>query len=425
MKKDPHLKVGFSMKRITPPVGTMLAGYSTRKDPSVGVHDDLFSRVLFLEYDGEVVILVSLDLLGVTREFHRDVARLVKEKIDLSSENIVIASTHTHAGPDLYGVYSRYNPKLLEETERKVADSIVASSHNPHEINGIITATGNCVHIIVNRRNPKSGPIDPRIHVLSLTSEKERYSILNFTCHGVVLGHNNLYISADYPGSYVRKYEAYTHSKALFFNGACGNINPLTPGTNLDKVYDRSVGKFKDVDWMGEILARESVKIIKRAGEEEIKDFSFKTKIIKLSIQDIPPIQELEDELDKVQKDISKNDSPEARFKLFKARKALQLAKSLQGKKYIEASTSALRINDKAIVFLPSEVFVEIQMKIKEQSPYSFTMVIGYANGYFGYIPTTEAYDEGGYETIFPVTLLKRGEGERLADEVLKLIDKI
>lgn len=52
-------------------------------------------------------------------------------------------------------------------------------------------------------------------------------------------------------------------------------------------------------------------------------------------------------------------------------------------------------IDSTAIVILPSEVLVEIGLKIKEGSPFKNTLVAGYCNGYFGYIPTERDYEEG------------------------------
>ena len=47
---------------------------------------------------------------------------------------------------------------------------------------------------------------------------------------------------------------------------------------------------------------------------------------------------------------------------------------------------------------LPGEIFSEIALKIKEQSPFNNTIAVGVANGYFGYMPTKEEYFEGDYE---------------------------
>jgi hypothetical protein len=43
-------------------------------------------------------------------------------------------------------------------------------------------------------------------------------------------------------------------------------------------------------------------------------------------------------------------------------------------------------------------MFCEIAMAVRDQSPFAHTFYFGYTNGWFGYLPTAEAFAEGGYE---------------------------
>jgi len=60
---------------------------------------------------------------------------------------------------------------------------------------------------------------------------------------------------------------------------------------------------------------------------------------------------------------------------------------------------AALRIGEAAFCFIPGEPFAETGLAIRARSPFLSTFVVGYAEGSIGYIPTDEAYREGGYET--------------------------
>jgi len=76
-------------------------------------------------------------------------------------------------------------------------------------------------------------------------------------------------------------------------------------------------------------------------------------------------------------------------------------ARTLQGeprKEPLLATVGALRMGSAAMVFLPGEPFVEIALGIRKGSPLDFTAVVGYAEGYIGYIPTDRAFGNGGYE---------------------------
>jgi hypothetical protein len=55
-------------------------------------------------------------------------------------------------------------------------------------------------------------------------------------------------------------------------------------------------------------------------------------------------------------------------------------------------------INDVVIWSAPVELFCEIAMNVRDHSPFKQTFYFGYTNGWFGYLPTAKAFDEGGYE---------------------------
>ena len=46
----------------------------------------------------------------------------------------------------------------------------------------------------------------------------------------------------------------------------------------------------------------------------------------------------------------------------------------------------------------PVELFSEIAVEVRNRSSFPHTFYFGYTNGWFGYLPTSRAIDEGGYE---------------------------
>jgi hypothetical protein len=59
----------------------------------------------------------------------------------------------------------------------------------------------------------------------------------------------------------------------------------------------------------------------------------------------------------------------------------------------------AIRIGDLGIGAIPNEVFAETGLAIKQGSPFKATFTIELANGYYGYLPTPQQHQWGGYET--------------------------
>jgi hypothetical protein len=58
-----------------------------------------------------------------------------------------------------------------------------------------------------------------------------------------------------------------------------------------------------------------------------------------------------------------------------------------------------MAIGDLALIALPGEFFAESGQRLRDRSPFPYTVVIGYANGCLGYVPPASAFEEGGYET--------------------------
>ncbi|HXI18392.1 MAG TPA: hypothetical protein VNM48_18670, partial [Chloroflexota bacterium] len=83
---------------------------------------------------------------------------------------------------------------------------------------------------------------------------------------------------------------------------------------------------------------------------------------------------------------------------LERARRGLAALEGGETLSPIHGTLAALRIGDAALATNPSELFCEIGMAIKSQSPFPWTGVAGYTDGSAGYIPTRAAYPEGGYE---------------------------
>lgn len=64
----------------------------------------------------------------------------------------------------------------------------------------------------------------------------------------------------------------------------------------------------------------------------------------------------------------------------------------------IEVEVQVVRIGDYILATFPGEVSVEVGLNIKKNSPYKFTFLAGFTNGYIYYAPTIEQYNGGVQE---------------------------
>lgn len=77
-------------------------------------------------------------------------------------------------------------------------------------------------------------PVDPAVAVIRIDDASGRPLglVANYACHAVVMGPDNLHISADWPGHACARLEAELGNDAtcIFLQGGAGNINPLVEG---------------------------------------------------------------------------------------------------------------------------------------------------------------------------------------------------
>jgi hypothetical protein len=90
------------------------------------------------------------------------------------------------------------------------------------------------------------------------------------------------------------------------------------------------------------------------------------------------------------------------------------------------ARLNAIRVGSLAIIFLPGEPFVETALEIERCSPFAHTIVVGYSENTIGYIPTQQAYREGGYE-VGPGkwSFLEIGADMVIRKEAIRLLEEL
>ena len=60
-------------------------------------------------------------------------------------------------------------------------------------------------------------------------------------------------------------------------------------------------------------------------------------------------------------------------------------------------------MNDTALISLPGEAYVQIGQKIKRESSFSHTLVLGYANEVIGYVASEDDFEEDWLKNNSPV----------------------
>jgi len=426
------MKVGISSVNITPPIGVPMAGYSARMSSSKGIHDDLYAKAIVFDDGDTKAALVRCDLIGLERDFIEKTRRLIEAETGIDSNKIMITCTHTHSGPIADSLFPDLDA-WMKVLSRKIKGAVAAATRNLKEAK-IGFNRGSVEGIVINRRKP-SGPVDTEVGIIRIDdpSCNPIAVLINYTCHAVVLGPDNLLISADYLGYVMNFVEMSLGIPALFVNGACGDINPLDKLTVMrqkrgENIYDRRGGTFEEAERLGSMIGAEAVKVFLGTETEDDLKLNVASREVRIPLVDLPTIDELKKMLKEnenlFKKLISEKDAAQA----YRAATLIRYARNTI--KYVESGENVrpteiqvFKIGDGGLVALPGEIFVEIGLNIKKKSSLKHTFICELANDSIGYVPVKEAFKEPGYEVGVAKKLNYTDEiGTITEDESLKTL---
>ncbi|HEY8186736.1 MAG TPA: neutral/alkaline non-lysosomal ceramidase N-terminal domain-containing protein [Pyrinomonadaceae bacterium] len=410
------LAAGFSKVCISPPIGAPLAGFAARQGVSQGIHDDLFARALVLANGDAVVALVSVDLLALSGDFVKRVREGIQRSTGIEPSSVMIASTHTHAGPVTITTFfnpeesvdAAYMDSLAEAVEQSVTNAWLARFPATVGV-GVAKVDG----VGVNRRSPDQRPIDEQIGIIKVDDFNGRTHavLINYSCHPTVLGPDNLLVTGDFPNFAIEEIERNIGPDgfAMFVNGTQGNIS-MGHSSELSAIGVITPGRtFERAAELGHLLADATLVALPAIATSDAPTLNTLTIPVNLPLKDYPPLEEANTSLrdaDELLARLTAEGAPldqimpaktqrlYASITNFYAREALALPDG-----HLPIELQGFRLGDAAFVAIPGEVFVEIGLALKRQLPH-MTFVVGIANGYIGYLPTREAYTAGGYEVV-------------------------
>ena len=105
-------KAGFGRVNITPSYSVPLAGYgNTLTRMSTGFASYLYvTCVAVTDANDQTVLLFSCDLIGLADYYAAELRTAISAATGVPSENIMLACTHTHSGPDIRDTVTREHP---------------------------------------------------------------------------------------------------------------------------------------------------------------------------------------------------------------------------------------------------------------------------------------------------------------------------
>ncbi len=425
--KPTALRAGAAIVDITPQLFPLNMPGGFNANMAQQAHDQLHARALVLDDGTTTLAMVVVDNLGVAPEVLEETKTIASQQTGIPVDHMLICSTHTHSGPQSNATEGS-EPEIAYR--KLLVDGIAKSIDQAHaalQPASLGTASHSLPDEVFNRRwflkpgkmplnpfgkqdivkmNPgtspdvldrPAGPTDPELTVISVQDSRRKPLALfaNYSLH-YVGGVGPAEISADYFGEFSRlmpsRLRADKDFTAMMSNGTSGDINniPFLVNRPPREPYEQIrivAQKAADTAWLAQqkiaqhqseirlgMLQREIEFKYRRPSDEQVAE----AKIVLAAsteeeIKRLPPLAQ------------------------HYARNVIRAAERKE--QTVMVKLQAIQIGDLAVCGIPFETFVEIGLELKDTSPFSQTMVIGLANGRYGYLPTPEQHRLGGYET--------------------------
>ncbi|MBI5773783.1 MAG: neutral/alkaline non-lysosomal ceramidase N-terminal domain-containing protein [Verrucomicrobia bacterium] len=452
-KKPRVFKAGAAASNITPFIGAGIVGGFTTP-PSTHIHDELHARCLALD-DGETRLAFAIvDSVSVNREVFDEAKRLVSEATGLPRENMMMSATHTHSASSARGTNAFVFEKSLDDYQsflaRRIADGVRRALNNLQPAR-IGWGAGQVPQHVFNRRwllkdgktsvnpfgeqdravmNPgnrpdllkPAGPTNSEVYFISVESTNGRPIALlaNYWLH-YVGGVGNGHISADYFGVFCDRIQELLGADrqdppfvGVLANGPCGDVNNINFTAPREKHAPYEKMKIVANDVAQEVLRVR--KTIRHRDWVELKSAQ-----AELELKMRHPTPEM---LARAQQILARpaTISPAHRLEGTYASRTVAAAKWPES---ISIVLQTFRIGDLGIAAVPFETFTETGLEIKAKSPFKDTFTIELANGGYGYLPTPEQHELGGYETWLGTNRVEKDATRKIMAKLMELFARL
>ena len=397
------LLVGVGRADITPSLGAWLMGYAPgRRAESVGDHLNL--TVYAFESDGIRSLVATADVCLMANPLYITVREVMAEASGVPFDHIIICTTHTHSGPALRGTPggvpqdTEYIDRIFLPAAKKAASEAVAV------LRPALVGIGE-IHsdVGVNRRGMKldgsivlgqdpHGTYDPIMTVVSFREPdgKPIGNLIHYGAHNTACG-KNPEISRDWCGVAIDRLEAESGGITAFFNGCEGDCGPRLANGQTTGNYQLAL----------ELGGRAAIDAVNawRSIKEWRADLPMKVIAEDIAL----PFKPMPSEADLI-KEIETMGNPDklVGLQVLSYKALLGRLELIRSGQKIESEklfhTTVVSIGPLAFFPIPFEIFSRITLRIREFSPYPYTLSLSNANSSNFYFPSMDQIIRGGYE---------------------------
>ncbi|MDE2126946.1 MAG: neutral/alkaline non-lysosomal ceramidase N-terminal domain-containing protein [Armatimonadetes bacterium] len=416
---------GVAVTDITPPVGIYARNWgAAQHDVASGVHQPLQLAALVLRPSqrGPARVLLTADL-GWWRETSDEwfVRGGLLFAHGLSPDSVVMALSHTHAGPTISRAAAANRPggdrvPAYIERLRDLAISTVRTAMAAAKPCTITWGSGAC-DLACNRDLPDPAAnrmvcgfhpgvaADNTLLVGRITGSNgtTMATLVNYACHPTTLAAENQLISPDFVGAMRHLVERHTGgAPCLFLQGASGELAPRRQYCSEPAVAEsggRQLGFAVLSALEGMLPARTGLEFdrVQESGAplalwretptQPSSTLVCRKVMVRLALNASSDPPEPTDD----------DPSAVAAARERRERRALVRQSVGDGDAY-SCPLWVWRVGDAALVAQPNEAYSALQQSLRRRFPRLAIMVVNVANGHIGYLPPKEAWAGNLYQ---------------------------
>jgi hypothetical protein len=430
---------GVGSADITPPPGIPQGGWGAQlHQRSRGNDLSLQARALVIREQSTEIAIVDVDAIGFDQPATQKIISAIADLTGLDHSRIRVSCTHTHSGPNTFrlGMIREGLDMVLAYLDGlplRIAGAVWQAKENLKPARMGI-GIGAC-DINVNRRCRdaegrtfvgcnEAAPVDRTLTLIRFDTEDKTplAAVMHYACHPTTMGWQNEFVTPDYPGRAKQVVEESLGAPCLFLQGCAGDLGPRRGFTGDLSVYRRlgtilgleAAALAWNIDTQATSLELEN---IQESGARIgiYREISAPDKPVRVSMieaQVLLPLRTQPDPLEaRKHSDLLRNRIAGLRENgatddvlrtatamATQAGMAAERAALYFGKSVMPWPVQGIAIGDVALLSMAGEPFSAIGLRMRKKSPFPYTLVSGYSNGGFGYIPTPETFPEGGYE---------------------------
>ncbi len=404
------LKAGFSRVDVTPPLGTPLHGYYRQRFAD-GVLDPLELNCVALSDGENTAVIVTGDFLYVCESAATPLRRLISKKTGLDEKAIFLHGLHQHTSFRLgarAGVAAWTDDTVyLESLNRKYCDVVTMALDDMSEaVVGVASEQASEPLSFIRRFRMKDGTLstnpgasrldevvgpageaDNTVRLVRFKREdKPDIAVVNFHTHPDVISGNKF--SADWPG-FVRRFteKDIDDCHCILINGPQGDTNHVD-------IHNRR-GGYEHSKFMGRTIANSVINLWEKTEVIDTEGVSYDFELIP-----IPTNTRGMERVEECKELLRKHEAKELGYSptLNELGEWGRISRIYDQPLFVKVPVSCIKAGKLAFVGWGGEPFTEYSRAAHNGAPDKFVIASCLVNGGEGYLPSKEAFDEGGYE---------------------------